>query len=193
MPVYGAKYTFAGFLDPVRLGTPMDGNDTLGDCTIAALAHAITTYRGVAGTKFIMAQQPVVKLYMHLTGGIDSGLDAGGVGDIQRDGQQVLVRAECLGDPIGPAAGGHDRVAGVQGGAGDVGAHAAAGTGDEPDLLVSHGSAVLRSRGSGEPAPAQCVRLVELAATEETPLGGGVAEPAERGYWQGPPRGSGQT
>jgi hypothetical protein len=28
---------------------PMDGNDTLGDCTIAALAHAVTTYRGSIG------------------------------------------------------------------------------------------------------------------------------------------------
>jgi hypothetical protein len=53
----------------------MDGNDTLGDCTIAALAHAITTYRGLIGKKTIMAKAAVVKLYMHLTGGVDSGLD----------------------------------------------------------------------------------------------------------------------
>lgn len=63
-----------GAIPPTEL-FPMDGNDRLGDCTIAALAHAITTYRGVVGTKFIMGQQPVVKLYMHLTGGIDSGLN----------------------------------------------------------------------------------------------------------------------
>lgn len=54
---------------------PMDGNDTLGDCTIAALAHAITTYRGVAGHEYIMKKPDVVKLYMHLTGGVDSGLN----------------------------------------------------------------------------------------------------------------------
>jgi hypothetical protein len=54
---------------------PMDGNDTLGDCTIAALAHAVTTYRGLLGTKDIMTEQNVVKLYMHLTGGVDSGLN----------------------------------------------------------------------------------------------------------------------
>lgn len=54
---------------------PMDGNDTLGDCTIAAMAHAITTYCGLVGTKNIMAKQAVVKLYLRLTGGIDSGLD----------------------------------------------------------------------------------------------------------------------
>jgi hypothetical protein len=54
---------------------PMDGNDTLGDCTIAALAHAVTTYRGIVGKTKIMAKQDVVKLYMHLTGGVDSGLN----------------------------------------------------------------------------------------------------------------------
>jgi len=54
----------------------MDGNDTLGDCTIAALAHAITVYRGLTATKkVIMSKQNVVKLYMHLTGGVDSGLN----------------------------------------------------------------------------------------------------------------------
>jgi hypothetical protein len=54
---------------------PMDGNDHLGDCTIAALAHAITAYRGLIGSKkVIMPKQDVVKLYYHLTGGIDSGL-----------------------------------------------------------------------------------------------------------------------
>ena len=60
--------------DPSKL-FPMDGNDTLGDCTIAALAHSETTYRGLLGKKKIMAQQAVVKLYMHLTGGVDSGLN----------------------------------------------------------------------------------------------------------------------
>ena len=61
--------------DPTVL-FPMDGNDTLGDCTIAALAHAITVYRGLTATKkVIMSKQNVVKLYMHLTGGVDSGLN----------------------------------------------------------------------------------------------------------------------
>jgi len=60
--------------DPTKL-FPMDGNDTLGDCTIAALAHAITTYRGLVGKESLMAKAAVIKLYMHLTGGIDSGLN----------------------------------------------------------------------------------------------------------------------
>jgi hypothetical protein len=60
--------------DPTKL-FPMDGNDSLGDCTIAALAHAVTTYRGLVGKEKIMSRTAVVKLYMHLTGGIDSGLN----------------------------------------------------------------------------------------------------------------------
>jgi len=54
---------------------PMDGNDTLGDCTIAALAHAETVYHGlVKAPAKIMAKQDVVKVYEHLTKGVDSGL-----------------------------------------------------------------------------------------------------------------------
>src|SRR5215470_10785514 len=60
--------------DPTKL-FPMDGNDTIGDCTIAALAHAITVYRGLLGRKKIMANSAVTKLYYHLTGGPDSGLN----------------------------------------------------------------------------------------------------------------------
>jgi len=59
--------------DPTKL-FPMDGNDTLGDCTIAALAHAVTTFRGLVGKHSILSKTAVVKLYMHLTGGVDSGL-----------------------------------------------------------------------------------------------------------------------
>jgi hypothetical protein len=53
---------------------PMDGNDTLGDCTIAAVAHAVTTFRALVGKKTVPSQKSVVKRYMHLTGGVDSGL-----------------------------------------------------------------------------------------------------------------------
>jgi hypothetical protein len=60
--------------DPTVL-FPIDGNDTLGDCTIAGVAHAITTYSGLVGKKNIMTKPEVVKLYMHLTGGVDSGLN----------------------------------------------------------------------------------------------------------------------
>ena len=60
--------------DPTKL-FPMDGNDTLGDCTIAGVAHAVTTYCGLVGKHRVMSRTSVVKLYMHLTGGVDSGLN----------------------------------------------------------------------------------------------------------------------
>ena len=60
--------------DPTKL-FPMDGNDTLGDCTLAALAHAETVYEGMIGAHKIMTKSAVVKLYMHLSGGLDSGLN----------------------------------------------------------------------------------------------------------------------
>lgn len=61
--------------DPGKL-FPMDGNDHWGDCTIAAVAHAITAYRGLIGRKTVMTEAEVVKVYMHLTGGVDAGLPA---------------------------------------------------------------------------------------------------------------------
>lgn len=69
-------YDHTHISDPTKL-FPMDGNDTLGDCTIAALAHAITVFGGMAGSGApeIMAKPAVVKTYMHLTGGVDSGLN----------------------------------------------------------------------------------------------------------------------
>ena len=71
--VLGRVYAKLGMSDPTVL-FPMDGNDTLGDCTIAALAHAVAAYQGLIGSKNIMPKKAVVKLYMHLTGGVDSGL-----------------------------------------------------------------------------------------------------------------------
>jgi len=67
-------YQNLGVSDPTKL-FPMDGNDTLGDCTIAAVAHAVTTYRGLVKNQHIASKQAVVKLYLHLTGGLDTGLN----------------------------------------------------------------------------------------------------------------------
>ncbi len=67
-------YAKLGVNDPAVL-FPMDGNDSIGDCTIAALAHAETTFHGLMGKEAIMPKQSVVKLYYHLTGGVDSGLN----------------------------------------------------------------------------------------------------------------------
>ena len=54
---------------------PMDGNDTLGDCTIAGLAHATTVYNGLLGKEKIAPKASVVTLYEKLTGGQDTGLN----------------------------------------------------------------------------------------------------------------------
>jgi len=54
---------------------PMDGNDVAGDCTIAAMAHAITIYGGLVGKRKIMSANSCLSLYRKLTGGPDSGLD----------------------------------------------------------------------------------------------------------------------
>ncbi len=71
--VLATVYAKLGETDPAGL-FPMDGNNTYGDCTIAAVAHAITTYRGLLGTKVVMPEKAVTKLYFHLTGGADGGL-----------------------------------------------------------------------------------------------------------------------
>ena len=59
---------------------------------------------------------------------------------VSMEKEQLVVLAECGGD-LGSVPGGRDhRVAGVQGGLGQVDAHAAGGAGDEPDRAsgVSH-------------------------------------------------------
>jgi hypothetical protein len=59
--------------NPAKL-FPMDGNDVYGDCTIAGLAHAETTYNGLVAKHKVMSKNAVQKLYFKLTGGVDSGL-----------------------------------------------------------------------------------------------------------------------
>jgi hypothetical protein len=59
--------------DPTKL-YPMLGNDRLGDCTIAGMAHARTVYAGLIGQKSIPTECTVTKLYKKLTGGPDTGL-----------------------------------------------------------------------------------------------------------------------
>ena len=47
----------------------MDGNDRLGDCTIADLAHATTVYNGLVGKENIVPKASVVALYHTLQAG----------------------------------------------------------------------------------------------------------------------------
>lgn len=60
--------------DPAIL-FPMDGNDSVGDCTIAGIAHGETVYSGLIGKKKIPSLRLVLKVYYKLTGGQDTGLN----------------------------------------------------------------------------------------------------------------------
>lgn len=53
---------------------PMDGNDLLGNCTCAGLAHLITLWDGLIGKQTVMPADDVIALYRKLTGGPDTGL-----------------------------------------------------------------------------------------------------------------------
>jgi hypothetical protein len=54
---------------------PIDGNDEYGDCTIAGVAHAIAAWNRLYSQKDrVPAQQTIIRLYLKLTGGQDSGL-----------------------------------------------------------------------------------------------------------------------
>lgn len=53
---------------------PMDGNDSLGDCTCAGMAHAQTIYNGMLGRKQVATVDLVTSTYKGLTGGPDTGL-----------------------------------------------------------------------------------------------------------------------
>jgi hypothetical protein len=55
---------------------PMDGNDTIGDCTIAAAAHLLAEWTALAqGSAVVVPSSEVEQDYFQLTGGPDTGLD----------------------------------------------------------------------------------------------------------------------
>jgi len=60
--------------DPTKL-FPIDGNDKIGDCTIAAIAHAKTEFSGLIGKKKIPSACSVKRQYRNMTGGKDTGLN----------------------------------------------------------------------------------------------------------------------
>ena len=90
-------YSGTKISDPTKL-FPMDGNDTLGCCTIAGIAHARTEYAGLIGKKDIPSRCKVINLYNKLTGGIDSGLVELDVLNYLRkhsfDGEKILAYAK---------------------------------------------------------------------------------------------------
>lgn len=53
---------------------PMDGNDTHGDCTIAAAAHAESVWEAYCGKRRVPTRKAVLRDYFDLSGGEDSGL-----------------------------------------------------------------------------------------------------------------------
>lgn len=59
---------------PVQYLFPMFANDVLGDCAIAGMAHGVTVYHGMVAQQHIPSLSNVVRIYNHLTGGMDSGL-----------------------------------------------------------------------------------------------------------------------
>jgi hypothetical protein len=53
---------------------PMDGNDTVGDCTLAGACHAQTIGRALTGALSIVPASKCLDIYYELTGGQDTGL-----------------------------------------------------------------------------------------------------------------------
>ncbi len=60
---------------------PMDGNDSLGDCTIAAVSHLIQLWTTATGTPVIPTDEQVIAEYSRLCGYVvgDPSTDQGGV------------------------------------------------------------------------------------------------------------------
>jgi hypothetical protein len=70
-------YQAFGITNPAMRNSPiflMDDNDTVGDCTIAGVAHIITIWCAMVGVKGIMSPKACLQLYYALTGGQDTGL-----------------------------------------------------------------------------------------------------------------------
>ncbi len=70
--------------------------------------------------------------------GLDRGLCVGVACDVELDGEEVVGLADGVRHRVGVAPGRDHSIPGREGRLGDVHAHAAPGTGDEPDLLVGH-------------------------------------------------------
>jgi hypothetical protein len=54
--------------DPISL-FPDDGNRKYSLCTVAAVAHCVTVFKGLIGQRAVPSQSDVVKIYLDLTGG----------------------------------------------------------------------------------------------------------------------------
>src|SRR5215208_3474607 len=112
-------------------------------------------------------------MWTRSVGHLHRRLGVRGAGDVQLDDQQVFLgAAQGPLDGLGASAGGDDRVAGGKRGLGDVHAHATAGAGNKPDLLVGigHSSApclfvgrqASRPAKAGAPLERNSKRLVRI-------------------------------
>ena len=71
-------------------------------------------------------------------GGLHRDLGRNEARDVEFDDEQVVGLADGVGHRLGISAGRDDCVASAERGLSDVDTHTSAGTGDQPDLLVSH-------------------------------------------------------
>lgn len=60
--------------DPTYL-FPMDDNDQIGDCTVVGMAHGDTVWGGLVTKESIYPVDLIRRIYFHLTGGSDTGLN----------------------------------------------------------------------------------------------------------------------
>src|SRR5439155_8476868 len=88
----------------------------------------------------------------------------GAASDVQLGGQHVDRLSEGLGHAVAVSARGHNRVAGRQGGLGEIDAHATTGSSDKPGLLVTHGIALVEA-GQADRAAGDAMRRCRLAVT----------------------------
>jgi hypothetical protein len=77
-----------------------------------------------------------------------SGIAA--TGDVQLDSQQVVRLTQDRGHAIAVPTLCHNRVAGRQGGLGEIDAHATAGAGNKPDLFAYSSPLLLRCASEGQ-------------------------------------------
>ena len=59
---------------PVGILMPMDGNDRVGDCVAAGIAHNVALCQGLIGKWDVLKEEKVLEFYFGLTGGQDTGL-----------------------------------------------------------------------------------------------------------------------
>jgi len=95
---FSSLYRLPATFKDVATVFPMDGNDAVGDCTIAGVAHADTLFNGLVNpTPSVMSAADVEALYFKLTGGPDVGLDCLTVLNYWRknpiNGKQILAYA----------------------------------------------------------------------------------------------------